>query len=250
MSIVVRVKVVSAVKYEVPDLPAQPTPVVKQKTRITDNNNSNKKKHNIGVAPMRSVDPAPAPLRLARSLISDAGRYHQRRLMGWRYQEIKIKKILKGFGLVENTEKTQAQIRNNNRTIRYKSRMYVSPFLHLKPGRAYILAGKIIANRLFLSKCNWYAAWGNLSLSQIRGLKKIRAQGCKCHIQLFCHYPECENTKAKDVCMWKPQGFYPIDDCRYHHSLCRKRKGNCQWIDGEGYHKCIKNKLGKSNGLP
>lgn len=231
----------SVVKHEVPELPPRPTSPLTPHTRATgSNDNKSKKKPIQGVAPMRrgKEAPAPAPFRFARSILSgrrSAGRYP---FMGWRYQEIKIKKIFKGDGRVENTQKTKAQLRTN-KTTRYNSRMYVSPSLHLKPGKTYILAGKIISNRLYVSRCNMYVAWDKQLLGRIRGFKKT---GCKCRVQ-FCYYQrDCKNNKAKDVCMWKIQGFYPVDDCRYHHSSCRVHEGNCQWNDNDGYQKCLKNK--------
>lgn len=235
----------SAVKHEVPELPPRPTSPFKPHTRpIKTGRNKNKSKKNPvqGVAPMRRGKelPAPAPFRFARSIVSGRGSYKRQPLMGWRYQEIKIKKILKGVGRVENTQETQAQLRAN-KTTRYSSRMYVSPSLHLKPGKAYILAGKIIANRLYVNRCNWYADWDRLSVGQIRRLRKTFVQGCKCRVK-FCYQRGCENIKEKGVCKWKPEGFYPIDDCRYHHSSCRVHKGNCQWIDNDGYQQCMKKK--------
>ncbi|XP_031554272.1 metalloproteinase inhibitor 3-like [Actinia tenebrosa] len=237
---VVRVRVMSAVKHEVPELPPRPTPLVTTQNRTTDSNEDKiKEKTTQGVAPWRRGKQAPAPFRFVRSIVSNRRSYRQYPFLGWRYQEIKIKRILKGVGLVENTQKTHAQLRTN-KTTRYSSRMYVSPWLQLKPGKAYILAGKVISNRLYLSRCNWYSAWDKLSAGQIRDLKKTFVQGCKCRVQ-FCYKPGCEKTKAKGVCMWRPQGFYPVDDCRYHHSLCRVHNGNCQWVDNEGFQKCMKN---------
>ncbi|KAK3697036.1 hypothetical protein QZH41_012507 [Actinostola sp. cb2023] len=255
---VVRAKIISTVKFELPEFPKHPTKGHRGNGRGNgkDNNNNNKdnnskKQHKtVDPAPMRGLDPiAPAPRRFARSVMSGFSGVPVRPRNFPEYQDIKIKRILKGVVDVKETVgTTPVDNTTNSKYTRYYSRAYIrNPGFKLKPGKAYLLAGKIIHNKLWVSFCDWHTEWNVLGLDQLRGLKKDFIHGCKCRV-LFCYYPGCEdNNHQRDVCMWKPDSFYPGDDCRAKHSTCRAHKGRCQWKHSERFVKCKKNKEMKKN---
>ena len=118
------------------------------------------------------------------------------------------------------------------------ARVYVS-CVELKPGRSYLLMGKVIENRLWLSSCNLHREWDSLTIDQRRALKKYYRMNCDCRVQ-FCYYTDCQNIVIKGGCMWRPRTLPPSTDCGVKHRYCQKKKGHCVWRDGFNYDRCVR----------
>lgn len=251
---VIRAKITSTVKFEIPKLPETPSPVVptpgnRSKGHGQGQKISNKVLDKVikdnGPVPIRGMAPEP---RNRRSIAAPSG------MGGYgiipQYQNINIKRILKGAGKVEKTVGTTPEDKNNARYTRYFSRAYLrNPGFQFKKGKSYLLMGKIIKNKLWVSFCDWHDEWESLNLDQLRNLKKNFILGCtECRVK-FCYYPGCENkNKELDVCMWRPDSYYNFSgDCRVKHSACRKVNGRCQWTNDKKVVNCKKD---KENNLP
>lgn len=194
------------------------------------------------------ADPPSLPPRLpkrkvrhARGLVSSSfglggGRKFQRYSShSVRYQEVIIKRVMKGRKILENLE---GVVKSKDNRVMY-ARVYVS-CVDLKPGRPYLLMGKVIKNRLWLSSCNVHTDWESVTIDQRRALKKYYNMNCDCRVE-FCYYPDCQKETIKDGCRWRPRTFPPSTDCGVKHRYCKQKKnGQCVWIDGNNYNRCVR----------
>ncbi|KXJ17126.1 hypothetical protein AC249_AIPGENE8114 [Exaiptasia diaphana] len=248
-NLVVRAKITSAVKFEIPDLPDTPTPVV-QKPDTRGNNKTKKPKKDVSPDPLRQIAPEP---RVRRSLAAPSGLGGGLPGRGYypvpQYQDVTIKRILKGVGQVENTVGMTVQGKNTTKHTRYVGRVYIrNPGFRLMPGKWYLLSGIIIQNKLWVSFCDIHQEWQALNLDQLHNLRKDFIHGCKkCRIQ-YCHPrdPGCEKRNNRmDVCSWRPDSYLPAADCSVKHSSCRAIKGKCQWKHSPRFAKCKQSKQSK-----
>ena len=178
-------------------------------------------------------------VRRARGLsasvgLSHGGLFRRYSTFKVRYQEVVIKRVMKGEKLMESLD---GIVRNQRKRI-VRARIYVSS-IELKPGRAYLLMGKVIKNRLWLSGCNLHTEWDHLTIAQRGALKKYYQQNCGCRVQ-FCYYTDCQKIQIPGGCMWRPRTLPPSTDCGVKHRYCKKKNGECVWVNGKNYDRCVR----------
>ncbi|EDO49273.1 predicted protein [Nematostella vectensis] len=240
---VFRVKVKSGPKFEVPPLPAGPEPPRPGKDNNNNNNNNNGNKDKdkeVGPDPLIS-EPAPVIRgREPRAAASTGG--HPPRILT--FQEVTIKRLLRGKSKVNKTKGFEKFTKNL--LTRYNARVYTAPKVKLEPNKAYLVAGKVIDGRLWISYCNLHTEWDHLSKSQLGGLKKYYQQGCnKCKVQLCFSASQCERMTAPDRCMWQMEIGNPTEDCYVKASACKKVGDRCMWKNEKSALKCKKEKKQK-----
>lgn len=261
-----RVRVVSMVKKEqwpskpgkVPPPPATPEPPRQTQSEVvTDRSNEVESKVEVSATSMSPYTPAipsgrvPPSLpprvprrkkvRQARGLLPSFGSGGSETFWTYfthsvRYQRVLVKRVMKGKELLENLEGVQ---KNANNVVTY-ARVYVSG-VELKPNRAYLLMGKVIKNRLWLTSCNLHQEWESITLFQRAALKKYYQMNCDCRVQV-CFHTDCQKEKVPGGCMWRPRTLPPSTDCGVKHRYCKKKDRKCVWVkEILNFDRCVMN---------
>uniref|UniRef100_T1JNR6 NTR domain-containing protein n=1 Tax=Strigamia maritima TaxID=126957 RepID=T1JNR6_STRMM len=115
--------------------------------------------------------------------------------------------------------------------------------INLKPNAKYLITGKVEGGKAFISTCDYYQEWSNLTPKQRKGFKLLYKLGCECKVA-YCPLAKrghkC-NVNA-NTCSWTT-AFDKDGDCQGHYSICmRQITGYCQWNSSRAYKQCVKEK--------
>lgn len=109
--------------------------------------------------------------------------------------------------------------------------------LHLNRTR-YLVTGRVIGEKPWVSSCNFVQKWSTLSKKQKKGFRRLYQQGCHCKVrQLFS--PR-HSTKGR-YCSWET--VWTDSDCQGRHSLCvpsPNHSDKCIWVNNSAYRHCMK----------
>lgn len=91
----------------------------------------------------------------------------------------------------------------------------------LKPGKLYVIGGKIVSLQARVGLCNLIEPWETLSPRQRKGFNRMYHHGCHCNIHI-CH--QC--TQEATACNWDTLNFKRELDCQRMHvsTLCSIKK--------------------------
>ncbi|KAH0953043.1 hypothetical protein HN011_001320 [Eciton burchellii] len=110
----------------------------------------------------------------------------------------------------------------------------------LEVGETYVLSGRIISEKAFISLCGLSIRWADTTSRQRTGLRKLYEKGCVCDI-LYTHWRRkgavLESSGGKR-CLWEstpgPQ------DCQEKYGVCMAASSGCSWAPSVPYKNCIK----------
>ncbi|TGZ52466.1 Uncharacterized protein DBV15_08874 [Temnothorax longispinosus] len=110
----------------------------------------------------------------------------------------------------------------------------------LNVGDTYVLNGRIVSGKAFISYCGLSIRWADTTTRQRKGLRQLYQQGCVCDI-LYTHWRRkgavLESSGGKN-CLWEstpgPQ------DCQEKYGVCMASPSGCSWVPSVPYKNCIK----------
>lgn len=82
--------------------------------------------------------------------------------------------------------------------------------VHLKPGKLYVISGRVVSLRAHVNLCSFVQRWDKITKRQRKGLKLMYRHGCSCSIRMCSKYGRCKKTK--DGCNWTT--FSDTTDCQ------------------------------------
>ena len=108
--------------------------------------------------------------------------------------------------------------------------------LNLNPGEAYIVNGKIMDGKLYITLCDFVRPWSKLTPLQREGFQQFYQRGCACPIS---------DTKRRhrgalrpaDWCLWESSPGLSL--CQERHGICTPFSDGCSWTRSSDYDECL-----------
>ena len=100
--------------------------------------------------------------------------------------------------------------------------------LNLTVGEKYVVNGRIIGKKLYISLCDFIQTWSNLTPRQREGFEQFYEPGCACLISdKLRHHKGTFQSESGKSCVWESSPGPRDNQGRY--GVCMPSSAGCSW---------------------
>ena len=105
-------------------------------------------------------------------------------------------------------------------------------------GESYVVNGRILDSKLYISRCDFVQPWSMLTPLQRKGFQQFYQRGCACPISdTKRHHEGGVQSAGEKSCLWESTSG--SRDCHKRHGICMPTSAGCSWARSLASEKCI-----------